>query len=300
MVMFNKEPISVITTAGKDIYSFSVEESKNIDYKTVESFGEEWKKFNSFSSEEIEKIGRDYFDILPSDMMGHDKLALDLGCGSGRWAYFISKNMKFVECVDPSDAVFSASVLLKEVDNVRISKADVDTIPFNDDSFDLVYSLGVLHHIPDTKAAMHNCIKKVRKGGYFLVYLYYNLDNRGKGYRLIFNISNSVRNVISKMRPGSKKIVCDIIAGVVYFPLSRFAGMIGKMGFNKFSKKIPLSYYADKSYWILQNDALDRFGTPLEQRFSRKEIERMMLDCGLTNIRFSEKEPFWHAIGQKL
>lgn len=50
---------------------------------------------------------------------------------------------------------------------------------------------------------------------------------------------------------------------------------------------------------ILRNDALDRFGTPLEQRFSRNQIEEMMLKCGLEEIRFSEKAPYWHAIGVK-
>jgi hypothetical protein len=49
----------------------------------------------------------------------------------------------------------------------------------------------------------------------------------------------------------------------------------------------------------MKNDALDRFGTPLEQRFSKTEIVRMMECCGLKNIIVSEKEPYWHAIGQK-
>ena len=49
----------------------------------------------------------------------------------------------------------------------------------------------------------------------------------------------------------------------------------------------------------MQNDALDRFGTPLEQRFTKKEIEKMMIDCGLTEIVFSAQTPYWHAIGKK-
>ena len=73
-----------------------------------------------------------------------------------------------------------------------------------------------------------------------------------------------------------------------------------KIGLKKIAKKVPLSYYSDKSFWIMKNDALDRFGTPLEQRFSRQEIEEMMLSCGLKNITFSEKEPYWHAVGQRV
>jgi SAM-dependent methyltransferase len=300
MLVFNKKPQSIIETNGKEIYSFSIEESKNIDAVTVQSFGEEWTKFNQFATDDIEQIGEDYFDILPESLISSNKVALDLGCGTGRWASYIGKKIGFVECVDPSEAVFAAAQLLKDYKNVRISRADVDTIPFEDSSFDLVYSLGVLHHIPDTKAAMRNCVEKVKHGGYFLVYLYYSLDNRGAGYKGIFKVSNSVRNVISKMRTGPKKAVCDVIAATVYFPLARFSAIAKKIGLKRVAKKVPLSYYSDKSFWIMKNDALDRFGTPLEQRFSRKEIEEMMLSCGLKNITFSEKEPYWHAVGQRV
>ena len=63
--------------------------------------------------------------------------------------------------------------------------------------------------------------------------------------------------------------------------------------------KLPLSYYSDKSLNVIRNDSLDRFGTPLEQRFSKLKIKEMMEKSGLYNITFSENQPYWHAIGQK-
>ena len=300
MLAFNKEPEEIIRTKGKDIFSFSLAESRNIDNKTVKSFGEEWTKFDHFSSDDINQIGNDYFDILPESVKHNGSVALDLGCGTGRWASYIRTKVGFVECVDPSDAVYAAAVLLKEAENVRISQADVETIPFNDDSFDLVYSLGVLHHIPDTQKAMKFCVNKVRPGGFFLVYLYYNLDNRGFFFKALFQTSNVFRNIISRMPTKLKKTVCDVIATGVYFPLARLSALAGKTGLKKIARKLPLSYYSDKSFYIMKNDALDRFGTPLEQRFSKEQITKMMQASGLTNIRFSEKEPYWHAVGQKL
>lgn len=68
---------------------------------------------------------------------------------------------------------------------------------------------------------------------------------------------------------------------------------------NKLAKKIPLYGYIDQSFYIMRNDALDKFGTKLEQRFSKKEIELMMKEVGLTNIVFSDGIPYWHAIGRK-
>ena len=64
-------------------------------------------------------------------------------------------------------------------------------------------------------------------------------------------------------------------------------------------KKIPLSYYSDKSFHVIRNDSLDRFGTPLEQRFSEKQIRKMLELAGMTNIVFSQREPYWHVISKK-
>jgi hypothetical protein len=162
-----------------------------------------------------------------------------------------------------------------------------------------VYSLGVLHHIPDTYGAMEKCVAKVKQGGYFLVYLYYNLDNRGMAFKTLFKLSNLVRAGVSKLPGRLKRVVCDGIAITVYLPLAQTSKLLDRLQFGKTAAKIPLSYYQDKSFWIMKNDALDRFGTPLEQRFSKTEIVRMMECCGLKNIIVSEKEPYWHAIGQK-
>jgi hypothetical protein len=65
------------------------------------------------------------------------------------------------------------------------------------------------------------------------------------------------------------------------------------------ANKIPLSYYRIHSFHIMKNDALDRFGTPLEQRFSRAKIHKMMEQCGLEAIKISDGEPYWHAVGRK-
>ncbi len=104
---------------------------------------------------------------------------IDIGCGSGRWTdYFVDK-AGFIEAIDSSDAILVADKMLGAKDNVRITKASVDTIPWNDETFDFGMSIGVLHHIPDTKQALINCVKKIKKGGHFYIYLYYRFDNRG-------------------------------------------------------------------------------------------------------------------------
>jgi len=64
-------------------------------------------------------------------------------------------------------------------------------------------------------------------------------------------------------------------------------------------RRLPLAYYADKSFHILRNDTLDRFGTPLEKRFRREEIADLLTAAGLTDITFSEQPPYWHVIARR-
>jgi SAM-dependent methyltransferase len=298
MVEYNKKSKNTLQIEEKTVECFTINQD-NIDLITVQSFGEEWTKFAAFTPEEIKIVGDEYFDIISTTHLNSNSVVLDVGCGTGRWTKYVSQIAKFVEAIDPSNAVVSAAYLLKDVPNVRITQTDAESLPFPDESFDLVFSLGVLHHIPDTQRAMINCVKKVKKNGYFLVYLYYSLDNRGILYQLLFKFSNLFRMIISKLPSTAKKIVCDTIAISIYVPLVGLSTFAAFIGLNTISDKLPLSYYRGKSLNVIRNDALDRFGTPLEQRFSKLQIQEMMEKSGLTNITFSNNVPFWHAVGQK-
>jgi SAM-dependent methyltransferase len=224
---------------------------------------------------------------------------LDIGCGTGRWTKYLAERIGYVEAIDPSNAVFAADQLLKDTKNVRISKASVENIPFKDETFDFAMSIGVLHHIPNTQQALTDCVKKVKKGGHFYCYLYYNLDNKGPLYKLIFGLSNVVRLVVSKMPPALKRFTCDLLAVLLYMPFVLLCRFLKFIGLEKIASKIPLFDYANKSLFIIRNDSLDRFGTTLEHRFSKKQVIEMMEQSGLENIVVSPSSPYYHAIGRK-
>ena len=296
---FNQQAVSVIEVEKNQIRVFDTE-GKNIDHSVVESFGEEWLKFNQFTKEDIDQVGAQYFDIVGEDIANKNTYALDIGCGTGRWAKYLSTRVGFVEAIDPSDAVFAANKLLQDVPNIRISKASVDNIPFEDETFDFAMSIGVLHHIPDTQQAMKDAVKKVKIGGHFFCYLYYNLDSRGVLFKSIFQISAFFRKIVCRLPSGIKKIICDLIAIFVYMPFILITRFLNFIGLRKLALKIPLSDYADKSFFIIRNDALDRFGTSLEQRFSKIEVINMMENSGLTNIVVSNGTPYYHAVGKRV
>ncbi len=298
MEPYNTSELSKRQVGAKEVYCFNPGE-ENIDLETVESFGEEWMKFDAFSAEEIKNAGDQYFDIVTEKQLSNSSYVLDLGCGSGRWTKYMASKAKFIEAIDPSEAVFSAAQAYNDLKNVRFTQAGVDTIPFNDNTFDFVISLGVLHHIPDTGKALASLIKKLKPGGHALIYLYYALDNRGFFYKLIFNASTLLRRVVSKLPHSLKQFVSDALAICIYLPFIALSKVIKTVVPGNLYMKVPLVYYRDKSWNIIRNDALDRFGTPLEQRFTKEQILEMLVAAGMEKFLFSDNEPYWHVLAQK-
>lgn len=296
---YNKQPLQTVSPNGRVISIFEIA-GNNIDEKVVEEFGEEWLKFHEFSDEMISKSVGEYFDIINEKIINKNTYAIDIGCGSGRWTKVMAARAGFIEAVDPSNAIFAADRLLKNVENVRLTKASINTLPFDDETFDFAMSVGVLHHIPDTQQAMQDCVKKVKKGGYFYTYLYHDISHKGFITRAAFASSDTLRKGISRLPLGVKKLVCDIIAAVVYLPLVSSARFFNKVGMKSFAKKIPLADYSNKAFFVMRNDALDRFGTRLEQRFTKQQVEEMMRLSGLTEIVISNGTPYWHGVGKKV
>ena len=269
----------------------------NIDAQTVAGFGDEWERFDqsSLPSAESAELFEGYFAVFPWDGLPASARGFDLGCGSGRWARHVASRVGHLHCIDPSAAIEVARRNLAEFDNVTFARADADAIPLADGSMDFGYSLGVLHHIPDTARAMRQCVEKLKLGAPFLVYLYYRFDNRPGWFRALWKASDLARRGVSRLPNGPRYMVSQVIAAGVYWPLSRAAGLGERLGLSV--RSWPLAFYRDLSFYTMRTDALDRFGTRLEHRFTREEIAAMMERAGLGDIRFSPREPFWCAVG---
>lgn len=274
--------------------------SSNFDPKTVDSFGDEWTRHRqtNIDDAELKKFFDDYFHIVPWETLPSRPTAFDMGVGTGRWARLVLPRIGQLHVIDASsEALAVAKSNLSDFKNVTYHNATTDSVQLESESFDFGYSLGVLHHIPDTQSALEDCTRLLKPGGLMLIYLYYRFDNRPGWFRLVWRLSDLLRRVIHRLPKVLKSIVTDILAITVYWPLSRLAAIVEILGGNPAG--LPLSNYRKSSMATLRTDSRDRFGTPLEQRFTRDEIETMMLKAGLNKIRFSDRSPFWCAIGVK-
>ena len=272
---------------------------QNLDADTVKSFGDEWSRFDQseLPTAEAQRIFDEYFAVFPWDKLPKNAFGFDMGCGSGRWAKLMAPRVGHLHCIDPSSALEVAKSALSSETNVTFHRASVDDCPLTPNSQDFGYSLGVLHHVPDTAKAIRACVALLKPGAPFQIYLYYAFDNRSPLFKFAWRCSDLLRRAVCKLPSTLKHFVTDILAALVYYPLARFSLLAERLGVAVAS--IPLSYYRSHSFYTMRTDSRDRFGTPLEQRFTRKEIAAMMDAAGLGDVRFSDRAPYWCAVGIK-
>ena len=274
------------------------DKDENLDQGVIDGFGHEWAAFDYAEIETAEALDAQFAAYCaPLDLEGFNSatsVAGDFGAGSGRWSSRLAPYFSLVYALEPSDG---ANRVLKSKFTgdpkivVLQETVGVNSIPLA--SLDLAMSLGVLHHIPNTALAIKDVSHSIKPGGFFLCYLYYNLENKPTYYKMIFKVVNIVRRVISASPQKVRRLSATVIAAVVYWPLARLSKLLRKLGRN--ISNLPLHHYADMPFVMLANDALDRFGTSLEQRFSKAEITEMLsaADFDLSTLKFSEIEPFW-------
>jgi len=275
---------------------------KNTDRATVEGFGREWTTFSQSESdltaEDRRAMFEGYFAIFPWDLLPPRSVGADIGCGSGRWAMLAAPRVGHLHAVDAgAEALSVARSNLAGFDNVSFHQASVSALPFDDGALDFAYSLGVLHHVPDTAQAIRDVAAKLKPGAPFLVYLYYAFDNRSAAYRALWRLSNAARLLLCRAPYLVQIATTTIIACLVYWPLARLAALLETFGLQP--RSWPLRYYRHRSLYVMRTDAFDRFCTRLEQRFTRAQITDMLRAAGFDNIRFSNTEPFWVALAIK-
>ena len=275
-------------------------ERKDLQERTIDSFGEEWRHFDqtALSTAELRDNFLQYFNIFPNGALHANARGADLGCGSGRWARFVAPRVRSLLCVDASLAALSvARSNLADQSNCHFFNADVCDLPLADSSMDFAYCLGVLHHLDDTQKGLDGISRILKPGAPFLLYVYYRLDNRPMWYRMIWKASDILRRGISSMSFKKKLITTDILAFLVYLPLARMAGLLERLGLDV--SHIPLSAFRHNSFYVMRNNCFDRFATPIEKRFTRDEIMDMLTSAGFERIGFSDDAPYWVALAFK-
>ena len=275
--------------------------SHNVDAATVAGFGREWTTFpqgvSELSEDERAAMFDGYFGIFPWASLPANCVGMDVGCGSGRWAILAAPRVGHLHLVDASkDAIAVAKANLAGAPECQLPRR----LGRRFAGARCIRSISPTRSAScttcrDTQRAIRCIARKLKPGAPFLVYLYYAFDNRPAWYRWLWRLSNALRLVLSRSPAPLRYAASQVIAAAVYWPIARTAKLLDAVGM--LPRSTPLSFYKDRSFYVMRTDAYDRFCTPLEKRFTKEEIRDMLEAAGFENVVFSNRVPFWCAVG---
>lgn len=161
-----------VVVCGACERSFPVVEgvTRFVAQEHLASFGLQWNRYEVAHDDEDRATFQAKTGFLLSELAG--QRVLDAGCGGGRYCKVAAEAGALVTGADHSSAVEKASQLCGDLESVRLVQADLKRLPFEPESFDLVFSIGVMHHDADTRAVFDAVSKMVRPGGRMAVWLY--------------------------------------------------------------------------------------------------------------------------------
>ena len=263
--------------------------------RTMRSFGYEWRHFSDIRPEG-ETNFRWYFASYPPESL-HGKVLLDAGCGKGRHLFFAAQHARKVIGVDLSPAVDAAFDNTGHLENVHVVQADLFRLPLRPQSFDMVYSLGVLHHLPEPEAGFREILRYGRPGADVLVYLYWSLNDEPRWKKHLLGLVAMVRRVTTRVPfPLLRAFSWCVAVGCEICFVAPYR-VLRNTRWKKFAETLPLKLYADFPFRLLYQDQFDRFSVPIENRYDREDVEGWLMRSGLENwdiVRGSG----WRAMGR--
>jgi len=250
--------------------------------RTYASFGFEWQRFSSHL-----RSYRDNFEWY-REPLGDASLAgrtvLDAGCGMGRHTHHFLGAGARVVAVDASAAIDVAARNNPSASAALFVQGDILSLPVRPQSFDVVCCLGVLHHLEQTAEALGQLVKAARPGGTLLLYLYHDPAEFSRLRGFLIGIVALLRRLTTRLPMGVLHPMAAVIAALLYGTYVGPMKLLARVGSERV-RQFPLGQYVDYPFRVLWNDQFDRFSAPLEKRYRRAAVEKMLVEAGLTEIR---------------
>ena len=250
-----------------DVSTFGEKETQRV-------FGAEWETFLDYDADNLEKMSYGMDDFY------RNKTVLEIGCGSGRHSRrLINKfGASFVEAIDLSDAVLVAKELNEGISNINVANANVLELPFNNEVYDIGFSLGVLMHTTNPKKAFESMCSKVKQGGKAVIWVYAKTPRKYFMEFFRFFTKNSPTVL--------QKIVAALLSYLLW-PLVLLSKYTGINLSNHFKE------YAKYDFYVYKTDMYDRISAPLIAFFSEDEITKWFDDVGFDEIEVTTYGDFF-------
>lgn len=250
-----------------------------------ERFGYEWKRYNQVDKNYELQFKRWVAPLTPDDFK--DRKIMDAGCGMGRNSYWALKwGAESLTAFDLDDrSVETARANLSKFSNAHVLCEDIYKIEWREE-FDLVFSIGVVHHLKDPKTAIKNLVRALKKEGKLLLWVY-----SFEGNEWLVRWVNPIRIYITSKLPVS---IVHVLSYICSVPLWIFVHLY--KGTNAYLKQL-----ATFKFWHVHSIVFDQLIPEIANYWSKNDVERLMRGVGLRDVKTyrPENNCGWTIVGIK-
>lgn len=212
-------------------------------------------------------------------------VGLEAGSGAGTDTAALARRHPSVELlsVEISEGIHRTQAATATLPNVHPIRASVLALPIRAGCCDFGYSFGVLHHTTDPRRGLGEMVRVQRGGARLVLYLYEDhADNPWKAVPL--RLVTAIRAVTTKLPPRALSVLCYLLSPFVVLTFSIPARIMARFGPTRaLADQMPFNF--GTSLFSVHGDLLDRFGAPIEVRYSREGVVALLRSCGLAEVR---------------
>jgi SAM-dependent methyltransferase len=257
--------------------------------RTQSAYGLQWNRYRIVRAEEDRVTFRNRTWFGGRDLA--DQVVLDAGCGMGRYVRIAAESSpRLIVGLDLSAAVIAANELTRAWPNVAIVQGDLLRLPFAPGSFDRIYSIGVLDHTPDPRAAFLGLARLLKPGGRIAIWVY------PRERPIVETIMNLQRAVSTRLPLGVLEPLCRIaapIGGLKRRLMSSPRWLVQRMGVALHLATIGVSMHPDPEVRVC--DTLDWYAPRYLSRHTLGEVTGWFAEAGLVDVvDLSREQVFYH------